>query len=367
MSVMKKTPWMSGLLLACCCTAAQADYTLSVTGRLGGEGGELGHTRTPPVSNLIQTDDAGTGDGTLWLRYLTTRGQVFQAQGGVLPLACLREGEVVQDTVCRHGVKISLPPGVMAVAPAGGGETLLSFSVLPAGQGAVPSATGSAAGQPVWQGSAGYRLQAGPVPLAPVRNAAVSGQVTAWAGPDLAPGLYTGTVALAGYADGERLLGRETVRYSVTVLPSLPVCTVSVPAAVDFGQIRAGDQDTLLARAGTRISGSCTVSDPADAGKGLYLTFSPGTHGVYQGDTHRLGTSAAGIYITGGTPASEPGCEASLMQFDGQVHPEFQTGTAQNGVNAVEQELRFALCHAPGTALTEGHLTADAAVDVVVQ
>lgn len=367
MPVMKQINRGAALVLLACCTTAQADYTLSVTGRLGSEGGEIGQVRTPAVNNLIQTPDAGSADGTLWLRYHDNQGHAFQAQGGRFPLACLRDGTVSQDDVCQRGIKISLPPGVMAVAPEAGGETLLSVSVQPSGQGSTTSATGSAAGQPVWQDGVGYHLQAGSAPLVPAPGVSVSGQVTAWAGPDLVPGTYTGAVEVAGYADGNRVLGRETVRYTVTVLPTLPVCTLQVPASVNFGWILSQNAGPQLAQAGTTVAGECSTANPADAGLGIYLTFAAGTHGVYNGDNRKLATSADNLYITGGTPDSPPGCEAAPMQFDSQAHPEFQTRVMENGRTIFSQPLTFSLCHDPATPLVAGQVSSDAYVNVVVQ
>ncbi|MBS3895063.1 hypothetical protein, partial [Serratia marcescens] len=188
-----------------------------------------------------------------------------------------------------------------------------------------------------------------------------SGIMNAYAGEAVTPGIYTGQISVTGgpYA------GSDTTNYTINVLPPLPKCTITPPPLVNFGTHKI-TQETFIATASTTIQGSCTDSDPADVGKGMYMTFYAGSHGWYDSNSQKLATSLDGIYVTG--DSDTPVCSGGNMYFDGQPREDYKVGSIeQAGDKDFSKTLNFALCRDTTKKVAPGAMETSVFVDVVVQ
>ncbi|EGK9148800.1 hypothetical protein IOW38_004123 [Salmonella enterica] len=172
-----------------------------------------------------------------------------------------------------------------------------------------------------------------------------------------------------GQTDGPliRQLG-ATASATVIVVPRPTSCSVTPPGTIDFGPVYGNQNTVSLGNKVERISANCDVAAGSDdISKGMYLTFEPGSSGLYGNDSKKLGTSMNGIYITGGVDSSSSGCTNSGMQFNGQVLPDFKLKTLAEGTNTSYMDVYFSLCHDTSKPITSGALSSNAKVNVVVQ
>lgn len=165
----------------------------------------------------------------------------------------------------------------------------------------------------------------------------------------------------------------STLRQQITVsfvLRAAPTaCTLTPPGTVDFGRnIIAGQTSVLLGSREADISARCqTGNGSEDISKGMYLSFSPGSKGLYGNNNKRLKTSLDGIYIAGGSSAPSAGCTVSDMQFDNQVLQAFKMKTITSGINDAKMPLYFSLCHDTSKTLQPGAVESDMGVNLVIK
>lgn len=262
--------------------------------------------------------------------------------------------------------------------------------VWPAGTSMTPtSATtaldGSGSGSLSWsKGTTGVSILGNPdsqqfgfgaPPLHTSLTPSVPGGGSIWVRGTARPGDYTVSIPLRciSYANSGGVSHQikslaTTATMSFTLLPRLTTCSVTPPGTIDFGNVFAGSSTTLIARRTARVSASCDVGQGSDdIGKGMYLTFTPGGHGLYGDDNKKLATSMSGIYITGGSDATLSSCGSSDMSFDGLATQSYRLKNLAQGTNQATKDLYFALCHDTAKPVQAGSLESDANVNVVIQ
>lgn len=202
-----------------------------------------------------------------------------------------------------------------------------------------------------------------------------------YAGKNALPGTYTLSIPVqcksaADLGDGfqypmSTLSQQITLSFSLEAAPSS--CSLAPPDAVDFGSVLASKDSVLLASRDVSINASCRTSNGSDdIGRAMYLSFVPGSNGLYGDDIKKLGTSLGGIYITGGSSAGTADCTSSDMQFDNQTQDDvWQLGVIEPGGPDVptvkDRSLYFSLCHDTRLPLTPGNMTADMGVNLVIK
>lgn len=345
--------------------------TVTVRGRWAPEG-QIGQYT---VTSLDNTADGNTYHAfdTITLQYRVSQG-VVSAVGGSLPTICIsKAGMTSVDAICKGGIQVNLPPsntwfGYKNSDGSFEGPTSSEVLVMPVGKvSLVRVANGAVNYSPASISWVVPGSQNGNTDYVPVYDKdAENAQITAWAGEgDFTEfaGHYAGsvTVQLGGYS--------KVWTYDITLDPPPSTCTVNPPSTVDFGTVAAKGGDALLKTASTRIEASCQVYEgTGEVSKGMYLTFSPGTYGLYRGDLKKLNTSLDGIYITGGSDSSLSLCNASNMLFDGLPVSPFQVATIPAaGVTHASKDVYFSLCHDTAKTLPTGNVVSDATVNAVIQ
>lgn len=377
MTIRMRGSWlsvMSGLLFFV--TSQVNAYQITITGRLPEAADQpVGSVDSGPVSALNIPSDVTGGrvvNPELTFHLGGPAGTVIPAPGGILPLVCLKKsGTPTTDDVCQGGVKVNLPPAAIYWRFPGYGEMPHSRPVTlvltPNGRNSAISfeSSGIFFTGPYTGSTYSIQYRTGENFSIVWGNTAASvparGIMNAYAGEGLTPGTYTGQISVTGgpYA------GSDTTNYTINVLPPLPKCTITPPSLVDFGA-RNITQKALIATAQTTLRGSCTDSDPADVGKGIYMTFYAGSHGWYDNNPQKLATSLDGIYITGDSVT--PACGGGNMYFDGRPHQDYKVGSiVQVGVKTFSKTLNLALCRDTAKKVALGAMEASAVVDVVVQ
>lgn len=146
-------------------------------------------------------------------------------------------------------------------------------------------------------------------------------------------------------------------------------CSITPPQTVNFGDnILTNETDTQIATAQTVLQTSCDVGNgSADINRGMYLTFEPGSHGLYESNAKKLATDNQSLYITGGTDSSTSSCNTSTMTFNGAVNADYKLKVLTVGVNNAQKQLYFSLCHDTSKQLTSGNVRSDAKVNLVIQ
>ncbi|MGO2143606.1 MAG: hypothetical protein ACTH4K_08685 [Serratia bockelmannii] len=380
MTIRMMSVWLSvvsGLLFF---VTSQANANqITITGRLPEAADQpVGSVDSGPVGALSTQAEVTEGPVYPQLTFhLGGRGgTVIQAPNGVLPLICLKKsGTPTIDDVCQGGVKVNLPPaGVYWMFP-GYGEMPhrrrpVTLVVTPSGRGSAISFTDSGVDfvhAPDTGNTYSIKYRSREVFSTYWGNTAASaparGIMNAYAGEGLTPGTYTGQISVTG----GQYAGSDTTTYTINVLPPFPKCTITPPSPVSFGA-HTLSQNALIATAQTTIRGGCTSSDPADDGKGIYMTFYPGNYGWYENNLQKLATSLDGIYITGDSETA--GCGGGDLYFDRQPHPAYQVGSIRQGASKpFSKTLNFSLCRDTGfdKKVALGAMEANAIVDVVVQ
>lgn len=368
MAIRKAVLWLSAILGGVFSLSSQAkNYNVIITGRLSDAGQLIGSVDSGPVSRLYiphLVNKAGGGDPELTFRLGGPGGSVVTT----FTLMCIQKSGVLTiDNVCKGGVAVNLPPASISwLYPEGTGEPQqnVTLSVTPQGQ----SSGYSFYGDNDFDGpntdstrSVYYKYTGTDTLIWPGEAGTVSGTINAYGGEGVTPGVYTGQVSVSGgpYAD------IDTTTYVINVLPALPKCSITPPSPVNFGTNTLSG-NALIATANTTLSGSCTDIDQGDMGKGMYLTFYPGTYGWYDNNAQKLATNQNGVFITG--DLSTPKCSGGDMYFDGQPHQAFNVGTISTiDTNNFSQTINFALCHDTGKKITAGMVDANAIVDVIIK
>ncbi|KNC95772.1 hypothetical protein GM31_15255 [Trabulsiella odontotermitis] len=103
----------------------------------------------------------------------------------------------------------------------------------------------------------------------------------------------------------------------------------------------------------------------------MYLTFVPGSKGMYGNDNKKLATSLSGIYITGGSSADKAACMSSNMQFDNQTLKDWLLTFLKSGgpdaPTTTTRALYFSLCHDTSQPISAGNMTSDMGINLVLK
>lgn len=159
------------------------------------------------------------------------------------------------------------------------------------------------------------------------------------------------------------------ISYSVNLVARPTSCSITPPQTVDFGDIFKGSgiSDTVISFRDTTLNASCDVANGSpDINRGMYLTFEPGSYGIYGGNVNKLATNNSSFYIMGG-PAFACSVSRSSMAFDGTVNAEYKLKTLSAGVNDAQKLLSFTLCRDTSKPWQTGSLKSDAKVNLVIQ
>lgn len=201
-----------------------------------------------------------------------------------------------------------------------------------------------------------------------------NGTAVVHAGKDALPGTYSLSLETTcssggGFFDESTVTFDHHITVVFTLRAAPTTCTLTPPDTVDFGRnIIAGQTSVLLGSREADISARCqTGNGSEDISKGMYLSFSPGSKGLYGNNNKRLKTSLDGIYIAGGSSAPSAGCTVSDMQFDNQVLQAFKMKTITSGINDAKMPLYFSLCHDTNKTLQPGAVESDMGVNLVIK
>lgn len=190
-------------------------------------------------------------------------------------------------------------------------------------------------------------------------------------GANAIPGAYSATyhMSCSGNTDPTNQAAATDVTFNFNLVARPTSCSITPPQTVNFGDnILTNETDTQIATAQTALQTSCDVGNgSADINRGMYLTFEPGSHGLYESNTKKLATDNSSLYITGGTDSSTSSCNTSTMTFNGEVSTDYKLKDLTLGVNNAQKELYFSLCHDTNKLLLTGRVKSDAKVNVVIQ
>ncbi|HFI9138271.1 TPA: hypothetical protein ACGSNH_004410 [Escherichia coli] len=353
---------LSGWLVLMLLSLPAFAWDISLSGRVADAGHVIG-TSGAPIPTVRVGALGSPRPGQTDASYITSDGSVLKLtnpSSGKIEAVCLRQNGSTVDSVCRGGVIVPAPAmwidwgvisdgsgiGLYAPGEYDGMNAVVWLDHLSGGTSTTWSYASSSGSQTVdsWVVGGGEH----------------SGQISAVAGPDLLPGIYSGqvTVNITGAPS-------QTFNYHVAVFNTLPTCQINPVPPVMFGDVNISQvTDVLLASKSITVSGNCTVNDPQASGMAAYLTFSGRLlSGVY---SHRLATDHSGVFIVGGTDNSTAQCDNSLITWDNQVHHELKAlSSVVQGDNPFSMPLVFSLCRDGG--VSPGQINATAYVNVVIQ
>lgn len=190
-------------------------------------------------------------------------------------------------------------------------------------------------------------------------------------GANAIPGAYSATyhMSCSGNTDPKNQAATTDVTFNFNLVARPTSCSITPPQTVNFGDnILTNETDTQIATAQTALQTSCDVGNgSADINRGMYLTFEPGSHGLYESNAKKLATDNQSLYITGGTDSSTSSCNTSTMTFNGAVNADYKLKVLTVGVNNAQKQLYFSLCHDTSKQLTSGNVRSDAKVNLVIQ